>query len=52
MVGFSVVVAPTQMVVFPVICISGLLSTVIVPEVSDLHPVDELVKINLALPGD
>lgn len=51
-VGLNVVVAPTQIVVFPETFIVGLGKIVIAEDVSDLHPVDELVNINLAVPVD
>lgn len=51
LVGESVVVEPTQMVVEPVILPAGVLFTVIAGVGAETHPVVVLVKVNIAVPA-
>lgn len=50
-VGFKVVVAPTQMVEGPTILATGLALTVTPDVGTEVHPVEALVNTKLALPG-
>ena len=50
-VGLNVVVAPAQMVEFPVIDTVGLAFTVTLLVALDMHPVDEFVNVKLAVPS-